>query len=166
MLISDATKPAAAAAAPTATEPMATIAYWLTMLAVYVFQGALWYFPAKEKIFDDGLTAPAGIHEMFAGSFIESFPGTDLAWAVIGLLQGVIVVGLAVSLVRREFLPGSGRPILLASMTLGLLVFALLLFGNSMVADHEGVASLSAYFGVTAVLIAFVASLRRLGMGR
>lgn len=171
MLISSPTKPAApvaaAAVAPEGRTVAANVvAYWLAMAALYIVQGALWYYPAKEKIFDDGLVAPAGIQKMFAGSLMDSFPGTSVAWGFIGILQGVIVIGLAVSLLRREFLPGSARPVLMASMSLALVVFALLLFGNSMVANYDSVASLMTYFGVTAVLIAFVASLQRLGLER
>jgi hypothetical protein len=173
MLISDSTdtRPAAAAvAAQTRAQapagPVALAAYWLTVAAIYVLQGALWYFPAKEKLVDDGLIAPAGIQKMFAGSFIDSFPGTSVAWGVLGVLQAVIVVALAASLLRREFLPGRDKPVLLGALSLGLVVFALLLFGNSMIAQHDSVASLSTYFGVTVVLMAFVAALPRIGLTR
>jgi hypothetical protein len=158
--------PVRAAVVAPSSAPVAAAAYWLTMLAVYVLQGALWYFPAKEKIVDDGLVAPAGIQKMFDGSLMDSFPGTSVSWGIVGILQGLIVVGLVVSLVRGEFLPGRPKLVLLAAMALGLVVFALLLFGNSMIGEHESVASLATYFGVTAVLMALVSVLGRPGLTR
>jgi hypothetical protein len=133
-----------------------TIAYWLSILGLYVVQGALWYYPFKGKVFDDGLIAPDGIKEQFDGSLIASFPGTSVAWAILGILQGVIVIALVVSLVRGEFLADRRKPVLLSALTLSLVVFALMVFGNSMTGQHDGVGSLFNYFGLSVVLIVFV----------
>lgn len=133
-----------------------SIAYWLSIVGIYLVQGALWYYPFKVKVFDDGLIAPARIKEQFDGSLIDSFPGTSVAWAILGLLQGVVVVTLVASLVRAEFLPSRRKPILLGALTLGLVAHALMLFGSSMTAEFDSVASLFTYFGVTVVLIVFV----------
>ncbi|MBK5219502.1 MAG: hypothetical protein JJE35_06930 [Thermoleophilia bacterium] len=133
-----------------------TAVYWLSIVGIYVLQGALWYYPFKEKVFDDGLTAPAPIRDQFAGSLIDSFPGTSVSWGVLGLLQGVIVLVLAASLVRGEFLPQRRKPILLGALALSLVVFALLVFGESMTAEYDSVASLFTYFGITVVLMGFV----------
>jgi hypothetical protein len=130
--------------------------YWLSIVGIYVLEGALWYFPFKEKVFDDGLVAPAPIKEQFAGSFIDSFPGTSVAWGIIGILQGVVVVVLAVSLLSGEFLPQRRKPVLLAALGTSLVVFALLLFGQNMTSQFDGVASMFTYFGLTVVLIGFI----------
>lgn len=130
--------------------------YWLSVVGIYVLQGALWYYPFKEKVFDDGLIAPAPIAEQFDGSFIDSFPGTSFAWGALGLLQGVVVLVLLISLVRGEFLPGRTKPILLGALGLSLVVFALLLFGQSMTGEHDSVATLFTYFGLTVVLMGLV----------
>ncbi len=134
----------------------ASTIYWLGVVGIYVLQAALWYYPFKEKVFDDGLTAPAPVREQFAGSLVDSFPGTSVAWGALGLLQGVIVLLLLASLVRGEFLPKRAKSVLLSALALSLLVFALLVFGESMTAQYESVASLFAYFGLTVVLIAAV----------
>jgi hypothetical protein len=141
------------AAAPTAFD---VGGYWLSIIALYTLQGALWYYPFKEKVFDDELIAPTPIKEQFQGSFIDSFPGTSVCWAILGILQGIIVVTLAASLVRGEFLPERRKPILLCALALSLVVFGLLLFGNSMTSQFDSVASLFTYFGVTVVLMVFV----------
>jgi hypothetical protein len=150
-------RPAAATAPEDAESKLVDVAaYWLSVVGLYVLQGALWYYPFKQKVFDDGLIAPQPIKEQFAGTFIDSFPGTSVSWAILGLLQGVIVLALAASLLRREFLPQRRKPILLGALGLSLFVFALLLFGESMTSQFESVASLFTYFGVTVVLIVFV----------
>jgi len=133
-----------------------TIAYWLSIVGIYVLQAALWYYPFKAKVFDDGLIAPDGVKEQFAGSFIDSFPGTSVSWALLGLLQGVIVIALLASLVRGEFLAQRRKPILLGALALGLVAFALMLFGSSMTSEFESVGSLFNYFGLTLVMIVFV----------
>jgi hypothetical protein len=61
------------ASAPTAFD---VGGYWLSIIALYTLQGALWYYPFKEKVFDDELIAPTPIKEQFQGSFVDSFPGT------------------------------------------------------------------------------------------
>ena len=133
-----------------------TIAYWLGIVGIYVLQAALWYYPFKAKVFDDGLIAPDGVKEQFAGSFIDSFPGTSVSWALLGLLQGLIVIALLVSLVRGEFLAQRRKPVLLGALALGLVAFALMLFGSSMTSEFESVGSLFNYFGLTLVMIVFV----------
>ena len=79
------------------------VMYWLSMAAVYVLQGGLWYYAAEEKIIGGNLKAPPGIEKAFGDSFIATFPGTGFAWAVVSIAEAAIVVALAVSLIRGEF---------------------------------------------------------------
>jgi hypothetical protein len=130
--------------------------YWMTMIGIYVMQGALWYYGAYEKIVGGDLAAPAGIEKAYEGSFIASFPGVDVAWGAISIAEAVIVVGLAASLIRGEFLPSRTKPILMASLAGSLVVLGALLFGQSMVAAHESVASLFSYGAGTLVMMAAV----------
>jgi hypothetical protein len=131
-------------------------AYWLIYLGIYVMVGFLWYYAFKEKVFDDNLIAPDPIKEEFAGSFIDSFPGTSVAWGILGIAEGLIVVGLIVSLIRLEFLPQRTKPWLLGSLAFSMLIFAVLVFGQSMTAQFESVAELYAYFGATAVILILI----------
>lgn len=133
-----------------------TVAYWLSIGAIYLLQLALWYYPAKEKIFDQDLIAPQPIKEQFDGTFIDSFPGTSVAWGILGIVQGVIFLALVASLARGEFLPQRRKPILLSALSLALVMFALLLFGNSMTQQFDAVSSQYTYFGMTVVLLVFV----------
>jgi hypothetical protein len=128
----------------------------VAIVGLYVVQGALWYYSFKEKVFDDDLIAPEPIKKQFDGSLIDSFPGTSVAWGILGILEGIIVLVLLISLIRGEFLPQRRKPVLLGALALSLFVFALLLFGDSMTAEFDGVASLFTYFGVTVVLMGFV----------
>jgi len=146
----------AAPEARTDRGPFDAAAYWFGIVALYVLQGGLWYYPFKEKVFDDELIAPAPIKKQFADSLIDSFPGTSAAWAILGILQGLVLIALVVSLVRAEFLPGRVKPALLVALAISLVVFALMLFGNSMTSQFDGVSSQFTYFGLTVVLMAFV----------
>jgi hypothetical protein len=133
--------------------------YWLTMLGIYVMQGALWYYGAYEKIVGGDMKAPAGITKSFQGTFIDSFPGIDVAWGAIAIVEGLLVVGLAASLVRGEFLPSRAKTVLMGTLAGSLVVLGALLFGQAMVGEHDSVASLFTYGGVTLVMMAAVAAL-------
>lgn len=137
-------------------KPLDSAAYWLGLGSVYLLLGAVFYYPFKGKLFDDGGAAPPPIEKQFDGSFIDSFPGIDAAWVVLGAMQGVIVAALAVSLVLREFLPTRLKSWLLAALCLAMLNFALLAFGQIMTSEFDSVAQLFAYFGSTVVVFAFV----------
>ena len=131
-------------------------AYWLAIAGVYILQGFVWYFPFKEKIFDDNAKAPPPIQEQFSGTIVDSFPGTSVAWAILGIFQGVVVLAIVISLLTGEFLPHRRKPILLGALTLAMLIFAVMLFGQSLTRQFDGVASLYTYFGATMVIFAFL----------
>ncbi|HVC06826.1 MAG TPA: hypothetical protein VND98_04480 [Solirubrobacterales bacterium] len=133
-----------------------SVAYWLIYPGIYLLTGFLWYYAFKEKIFDDGAAAPAPIKKEFAGSFIASFPGTSLAWGILGVAEGLVVLALIVSLVRREILPQRAKPWLLGALGFSMLIFAVLAFGQSMTSQFESVAQLYSYFAATAVIIVLV----------
>jgi hypothetical protein len=133
--------------------------YWLTLVGVYLMQGALWYYGAYEKIIGGDLKAPAGISKGFSGTFIDTFPGVGVAWGAISIFEALIVVGLAASLIRGEFLPSRAKTILTATLAGSVVVLGMLLFGQSMIGEHESVASLFTYGGVTLVMMAAVTAL-------
>jgi len=129
------------------------VAYWLVLAGIYILQGAVWYYPFKAKLFDDDGIAPPPIQEQFSGTIIDSVPGINAAWVILGIVQGLICVVLLVSLVRGEFLPSRTKPWLFGALGGAMLTFAALLFGQSLAAEHESVADLYAYFAGTGVLI-------------
>ena len=135
------------------------VTYWLTLGGVYLMQGALWYYGAYEKIIGGNLKAPAGIEKGFAGTFVDTFPGVGVAWGVISIAEALLVVGLAASLIRGEFLPGRAKTILTATLGASFVVLGLLLFGQSMIGEHDSVASLFTYGGVTLLMMGAVAVL-------
>jgi hypothetical protein len=132
------------------------VTYWLAILGIYLLQGALWYYGAEEKIIGGDLKAPAGIEKAFADSFVATFPGTGFAWALISIAEAAIVIALAVSLIRGEFLPSRGKPILLGTLAGSLVVLGALLFGQSMIAEHDSVAQLFSYAAGTIVTMGAV----------
>jgi hypothetical protein len=132
------------------------VTYWTGMAGIYIAYGFLWFYAAKEKLFDQDGTMPAGLAKSYSGHFIDSFPGVDAAWLLLGLLEGAVFLVILASLVTGEFLPKRGKPILLAGLALSLLTFAVMAFAQNMIGEHDSVASLFTYMGVTGVLYALI----------
>ncbi len=136
-----------------------TIAYWTLIAGIYLAFGFLWYFSAKEKLIDDGFAMPDGLKKAYAGSFVESFPGLDVTWALLGLVEAVAFLGVLGSLLSGEFLPSRRKPILLGALGVSVLAFGMMIFGQEIIGENEGVASLFGYFGTALVAILLVAVL-------
>src|SRR5262249_31103721 len=135
------------------------IAYWVTLVGVYVMVGGLMFYSGKEKLFDDNGNAPSYIKEQFKGTFLDTIPGTDTAWVMLGLLEfGVFVLPLA-SLIRLEFLPHKDKSILQVGLATALLTFAFLAFGQTATKQYSGTAELYTSFGSTVVILILVSML-------
>lgn len=132
------------------------LAYWLGLAGVYLTFGFLWYYGAKEKLFDQNGNMPAGLKKAYAGSFLDTLPGLDTAWLLLGLLEGVAFVFFAASLITGEFLPDRRKPILLAGLGVSIFTFAVMAFANNMIGNFETVASLFTYFTGTVIVIGLV----------
>jgi len=132
------------------------IAYWLILAGVYLMVGGLMFYSGKDKLFDGEREAPSGIAEQFEGTFIDTFPGTDTAWFILGVFEFGVFVLLLASLIRLEFLPHRAKSILQVGLALALLTYACLGFGETVIGDHAGSASLYTYFASTAVILLLV----------
>ena len=75
---------------------------------------------------------------------------------LLGLLEAVAFIVVIASLATGDFLPQRRKPLLLASMAVSMLTFAVMAFAQNMIADHASVASLFTYMGVTAVVFAVI----------
>jgi hypothetical protein len=136
-----------------------TIAYWAVVAAIYMGFGFLWYYSAKEKLFDQNGVMPEGLAKGYAGSFVDSFPGLNATWVILGIVEAVAFLGFVASIVTGEFLPSRRKPILMASLGVSMFTIGLLIFGQEMVGEFEGVASLFGYFGATVVTLVLVSIL-------
>jgi hypothetical protein len=136
------------------TESIAdVVSYWLVLGGVYVLQGFLWYYSFKEKLFDDNGKAPAPIQKQFDGTVVDSVLGTNTAWALLGILEGLVFLAIVISLLRGEFLPHRRKPVLFVGLGLAMLTFAVMLFGETLTKQFDSVANLYGYFGATAVIV-------------
>jgi hypothetical protein len=133
-----------------------SLSYWLIIGGVYLTYGFLFYYSAKEKLFDDSGTMPAPLAKAFHGSLIASFPGVNTAWLLLGVLEFVVFLTIVASVAAREFLPSRGKPVLLASLGLSMFTFGLMAFAENMIADFSTVAELFAYFTGTGIVIVLV----------
>ena len=130
--------------------------YWTAIGGIYIAYGFLWFYSAKEKLFDQDGNMPAGLAKAYSGHFIDSFPGVNTAWLLLGLLEAVAFLVVVASFVTGEFLPHRSKPVLLAGLGVSMFTFALMTFAQNMVANHDSVASLFAYMGVTGVMLLLV----------
>jgi hypothetical protein len=130
--------------------------YWLISAGIYLTFGLLFFYSAKEKLIDNGGTMPAGLAKSFHGTFITSFPGTNTSWLLIGLLEALVFVVIAASVLTGEFLPSRRKPILLTGLALSMLTFALIAWAENITAQFATVAELFQYLVGTAVLIVLV----------
>jgi hypothetical protein len=133
-----------------------TVAYWAIVASIYMGFGFLWYYSFKEKLFDDGGTMPAGLAKGYAGTFVDSFPGLNATWTILGVVEGIAFLGFIASILTGEFLPTRRKPILVASLGVSLITFALLIFGQELTGEFEGVAQAFGYFGATVVTLLLV----------
>jgi hypothetical protein len=130
--------------------------YWLIIAATYMTFGFLFYYASKEKLFTDSGTMPAGLAKGFHGSFIASFPGTNTSWQLLGLLEGLVFLVIAASVLTGEFLPTRRKPILLSGMGLAIFAFGVMSFAENMIGEFATIAELFQYLVGTAVLIILV----------
>jgi hypothetical protein len=131
-------------------------AYWLTLLGVYFLVGVLFFYSGKDKLFVDDGHAPAALKMQPAGTFIDTFPGVDAAWVIIGILELAIFALILFSILRGEFFSHRRKSSLLVALALSLLNYACLSFGQTSTGNNQGTASLYTYFGATAVIFLLV----------
>src|SRR5215813_11047352 len=81
------------------------VVYGLVLAGIYLLVGVLFFYAGKEKIFD-GIGAPPAIEKQFSGTFLDTIPGVDAAWTILGILEFGIFVLTVLSLAFLEFLPG------------------------------------------------------------
>jgi hypothetical protein len=130
--------------------------YWTGLAGIYLAYGFLWFYAAKEKLFDQNGDMPAGLAKAYRGHFIDSFPGLNTSWLLLGLLEALAFVVVVASLAAGEFLPRRRKPILLAGLGLSMLTFGVMSFAQSMIGANDSVASLFTYMGVTGVIYGLV----------
>jgi uncharacterized membrane protein len=129
--------------------------YALVLAGIYLLVGVLFFYAGKEKIID-GHGAPPPIAKQFSGTFLDTIPGVDAAWTILGILESLIFVLVVVSLVRLEFLPNRRKGFLLSALGLAIFTFSILAMGQNVTGENEGVAELFTYAGATGVLIFLV----------
>ncbi|WP_143038716.1 hypothetical protein [Thermoleophilum album] len=130
--------------------------YVLVVASLYIGFGFLWYYSAKEKLFDQDGEMPPPLKERFDGSFLDTVPGLDTAWLLLGIVEAVVFLVVVASLLAGEFLPHRRKPLLLNFLALSMLTFAGMLFAESMVGEFESVFQLFTYLAGTALLIVLV----------
>jgi hypothetical protein len=129
------------------------VSYWLIIAGTYLTVGFVFYYSAKRVLFDQGGIMPSGLAAQYKGSFLASFPGSNVSWFLIGLVMFVVFLGVVASLLTGEFLPSRRKPLLLGSLGLSMFAYGLMVFAENMIANTDSVNSLFGYFSGTAVVI-------------
>ena len=135
------------------------IAYWATIAGVYLMVGGLMFYSGKDKLFENDGNPPQAIKDQFANSFLSTFPGTDAAWMILGLLEFGVFILLVVSLVLCEFLPHRPKSAMQVALAVALVTYACLAFGQTATGQFQGTASLYQYFAATVVILILVSLL-------
>ncbi|HEV8460688.1 MAG TPA: hypothetical protein VGQ38_08260 [Gaiellaceae bacterium] len=135
------------------------VAYWCIIIGVYVMVGGLMFYSGKEKLFDDNGKAPEGIKQQFANSFLSTFPGTNAAWVILGILEFAVFALLVLSVISGEFFPHRHKHVMQVALSVALITFAFLAFGQTSTGQFSGTASLYQYFGATVVILILVSML-------
>lgn len=131
------------------------VVYGLVLAGIYLLVGVLFFYGGKEKIFD-GIGAPPPVEEQFSGTFLDTIPGIDAAWTILGILELAIFVLLIASLAFLEFMPGRRKPFLISGLALSIFTFAVLATGQNVTGEVTDVAELYLYAGATGVLLTLV----------
>ncbi len=131
------------------------VVYGLILAGIYLLVGVLFFYAGKEKIID-GHGAPAGIEKQFSGTFLDTIPGVDAAWTILGILESLIFVLIVVSLVRLEFMPDRRKSFLLSALALAIFTFSILAMGQNVTGENSGVAELFIYAAASGVLLGLV----------
>ena len=145
--------------ASVAASPFDKVAYLFAMVGLYVMTGGLFFYGFWHKAVDGNFDIAPPLAEQFEQTFIGTIPGAEAAWVIITILEGLVFLLIAASLVTGEFRPSKRKPFLLTSLAMALLVFGLLAFGQTATEQHESVATLYGYFGATVILMLFVRTL-------
>jgi hypothetical protein len=136
--------------------PFDKVAYLFTMVGLYVMTIGLFFYGFWEKGIEGDFKISPELEKQFDATFIGTIPGAEASWVIITILEGLIFLVLAASVLTMEFRPSHRKPLLLTGLALALLVFGLLSFGQNATSQHESVASLYGYFGSTVILMVFV----------
>ncbi len=131
------------------------VVYGLILAGVYLLVGVLFFYAAKSKIID-GHGAPPAIAKQFSGTFLETIPGVDAAWTILGILESLIFILILASLIRLEFMPDRRKSFLLSALALAIFTFSILAMGQNVTGENSGAAELFLYAAATGVLLGLV----------
>lgn len=131
------------------------VIYGLVLAGIYLLLGVLFFYAGKEKIID-GHGAPPAIAKQFSGTFLDTIPGVDAAWTILGILESLIFILVVISLIRLEFMPERRKSFLLCALALAIFTFSILAMGQNVVGENSGVAELFIYAAATGVLMGLV----------
>lgn len=139
--------------------PFDKAAYLFALVGLYVMIGGLFFYGFWHKAVDGDFDIAPPLKKQFDETFIGTIPGAEAAWVIITIAEGLVFLLIVASLATMEFRPSKRKPFLLAALSMALLVFGLLAFGQTVTEQHESVASLYGYFGATVILMLFVRTL-------
>jgi hypothetical protein len=139
--------------------PFDKVAYLFAMIGLYLMVGGLFFYGFWNKAVDGNFKVAPPLEEQFDKTIIGTFPGAEISWVIIAILEGIVFLVLLASIVTMEFRPSRRKPFLLTSLAMALLVFGLLAFGETVTEQNESVASLYGYFAATVILMLFVRTL-------
>jgi hypothetical protein len=135
------------------------IAYWLSLFGVYFTVGYVMWSSAAGKLFAGPIMMPATLAKSFTGTWIAGLVGVNFLWGVLGVMELLVVLVMLASIVSGEFLPSRQKSLLQVSLSLSLVVFSFLAFGETITANFAGTLTQFTYFGMTILIMGLVSVL-------
>lgn len=134
------------------------IAHYVKYFAIYFLILNLMGLASISKLQGllSGAGAPEYLQQLFSGTILATIPGVTAAWWIIALVEGLVAILAIISIIRLEFMPERRKSWLILALSVSLITFAMLAFGQNLVENHESVASLYTYFGATVIMILMV----------
>lgn len=135
------------------------VAYWLALFGVYFLVGFTMWSSAAEKLFAGPIVMPVGLAKTFAGTWIARMVSVNFLWGVLGVVELLVLLVVLASIVSGEFMPSRRKSLLQVSLSLSLVLFSLLAFGETITANFAGTLTQFTYFGMTILVMALVSVL-------
>jgi hypothetical protein len=124
------------------------------LLAINLLFLIVWGFTGMDKI-HSGL--PSWFGDKFGATFLAKFPGLTATFWMLAISEMLAFVLALVALCRGEFLCRRPPTILSLMLVWSLFIFIQLSLGQWLTSEYNATAQLFTYFGITLLVLKFVA---------
>lgn len=130
--------------------------FYLKVIPIYLILAYTMGFPGFQKLFNPEKVMGNYVN-LFKDSFLSKLPGgIEPTIYFLGIIEIAVPVLILISLIRREFVPGSNNIFLQFSILTSICTFIMLCFGLSLIMNYQGATNLVFYAIFTLGLFYYV----------